>query len=110
MTETRYLRVAREQRERQAAREVRRKAELKAARRPRKASARYSREADRIDDLDHRHSRCPSGCAYDGSVDWGAVGAITLGIGAAALGAAEVYEDIVSPPTVVVVCRGYWRC
>jgi hypothetical protein len=51
-----------------------------------------------------------SGCAYDGSVDWGAVGAITLGIGAAALGAAEVYEDIVSPPTVVVVCRGYWRC
>jgi hypothetical protein len=50
-----------------------------------------------------------SGCNYDGSVDWGTVGTITLGIGAAALGAAEVYGDIVSPPTVVVVCRGYWR-
>jgi hypothetical protein len=51
-----------------------------------------------------------SGCAGDGSVNWDAVGAVTLGIGAAALGAAEVYENIVSPPTVVVVCRGYWRC
>jgi hypothetical protein len=52
MTETRYQRVAREQRERQAARETRHKAELKAARKPRKASTRHSREADRIDGYD----------------------------------------------------------
>ena len=51
-TETRYQRVAREQRERQAARETRRKAALKAARKPRKASTRHSREADRIDGYD----------------------------------------------------------
>ena len=40
VSETRYQRVAREQRERQAARE----AALKAARKPRKAATRYSRE------------------------------------------------------------------
>lgn len=50
-----------------------------------------------------------SGCAPDGSVNWDAVGAVTLGLGAAALGAAEAYEDVVSPPRVVVFCRG-WRC
>jgi hypothetical protein len=50
-----------------------------------------------------------SGCASDGSVNWDAVGAVTLGIGAAALGAAEVLSDAYAP-TVVVVCRHYWRC
>lgn len=51
-----------------------------------------------------------SGCASDGSVNWNAVGAVTLGVGAAALGADEVLDAVYSQPTVVVVCRPYWRC
>lgn len=51
-----------------------------------------------------------SGCASDGSVNWNAVGAVTLGLGAAALGAAEVLNAVYSQPTVVVYCRSYWRC
>jgi hypothetical protein len=50
-----------------------------------------------------------SGCASDGSVNWDALGAISLGIGAAALGAAEVYENVVSPPPSVVQGAGPTR-
>jgi hypothetical protein len=50
-----------------------------------------------------------SGCMSDGSVNWDAVGAVSLGLGAVALGAAEAYSSAVSPPTVVVVCHR-WSC
>ena len=55
------------------------------------------------------------GCNSDGSVNWNTVGAVSLGIGAATLGAAEAYSAANRPvyyynPPVVVVCRPYWSC
>ena len=60
-----------------------------------------------------------SGCAQDGSVDWGTVGNVTGavldGVSALAGGFVAGYEIahpvyVPPPTTVVVVCHSWWGC